>query len=162
MTVVLVLRGIASEIVGAVAFVGLTSIWIYGRLRYRKIYNAAYNIELKRLEASNQEVTEKAVKAETQIVNEKFAASVSPSPLTHRQLEILTYIYKGCSNKQVAAKLNLSEQTIKNQLRNIFEKLDVVDRTQAVLKVIQKGWISTTDAFPIEHEANLEDKNASD
>jgi DNA-binding NarL/FixJ family response regulator len=64
------------------------------------------------------------------------------SPLTPRQREIMLHITKGYSNKQIAARLKLSERTIKNQLGYIFKKLNVENRTQAVLVSIQKGCIS--------------------
>lgn len=63
------------------------------------------------------------------------------SPLSARELEVLRYVASGYSNKQIAAALNLSEQTIKNHITSILRKLDANDRTQAVVMALRQGWI---------------------
>jgi DNA-binding NarL/FixJ family response regulator len=55
-------------------------------------------------------------------------------PLTDRELEILQWVAKGASNKEIADGLVISEGTVKNHLTKILTKLDVKDRLQAVLK----------------------------
>jgi two-component system, NarL family, response regulator DegU len=57
--------------------------------------------------------------------------------LTMRELEVLQLIAKGLSNQEIASHLFLSEKTVKNHLTNIFRKIDVNDRTQAVLYAIK-------------------------
>lgn len=57
--------------------------------------------------------------------------------LTMRELEVLQLIAKGLSNQEIAQQLFLSEKTVKNHLTNIFRKIDVADRTQAVLFAIK-------------------------
>ncbi|MBP2646008.1 MAG: degU [Firmicutes bacterium] len=57
--------------------------------------------------------------------------------LTMREIEVLQLIAKGLSNQEIAGKLFLSEKTVKNHLTNIFRKIEVVDRTQAVLYSIK-------------------------
>mgnify|MGYP000959239777 CR=1 FL=1 len=57
--------------------------------------------------------------------------------LTYREIEVLQLISQGLSNAEVAGKLYLSEKTVKNHLTNIFRKLNVSDRTQAVLYAIK-------------------------
>jgi len=57
--------------------------------------------------------------------------------LSERELEVLREIVKGESNKTIAEKLFISEKTVKNHATNIFRKLDVNDRTQAVLYAIK-------------------------
>jgi DNA-binding NarL/FixJ family response regulator len=61
--------------------------------------------------------------------------------LTERELEVLTCVGQGHSNKEIAAQLGLSEKTVKNHIANIFAKLHVCDRTQAVLYAIRKGLV---------------------
>jgi len=64
------------------------------------------------------------------------------SPLTPREKEILTYMGQGYFNKQIAATLNISEQTIKNHVTSILRKLDANARTEAVVTAIKRGLIS--------------------
>lgn len=63
-------------------------------------------------------------------------------PLTQRQIEILKLMSQGYSNKQMADNLFLSETTIKAHLRSIFKKLNVTNRTQAVLVGLKNGLIA--------------------
>ena len=64
------------------------------------------------------------------------------SPLTPREKEILNYIAKGYLNKQIAAELDISEQTIKNHVTSILRKLNANARTEAVVVAIKQGLIS--------------------
>jgi DNA-binding NarL/FixJ family response regulator len=69
------------------------------------------------------------------------AAEAFMSPLTSKEKEVLTYISQGYSNKQVAAKLDNSIQTIKNHVASIMRKLNANARTEAVVVGIKKGFI---------------------
>lgn len=62
------------------------------------------------------------------------------SQLTGRQQEILRYVSEGHSNKMIAYSLQISEQTVKIHLGDIFRKLKVFNRTQAVIKAKECGW----------------------
>lgn len=62
--------------------------------------------------------------------------------LSARELEVLQLIAKGLRNKEIGAALNIAEDTVKIHIKNIFEKLDVVDRTQAVVTASQRGFIN--------------------
>ncbi|MFH1662398.1 MAG: response regulator transcription factor [Chloroflexota bacterium] len=66
------------------------------------------------------------------------------SPLTTRETEIVNYMAQGYANKQIAAKLKISEQTIKNHVTSILSKLDANARTEAVVKAIKRGLIPFT------------------
>ena len=73
---------------------------------------------------------------------EKKAAPAAPGitegeRLSTREIEVLRLIGKGMSNAEIARTLYLSEKTVKNHLTNIFRKIDVTDRTQAVLYAIK-------------------------
>ena len=62
-------------------------------------------------------------------------------PLTPRELEVLQLIAKGLRNKEIGAALEIAEDTVKIHIKNIFEKLEVIDRTQAVVSASQRGFI---------------------
>ncbi|TFE25425.1 hypothetical protein E2980_13995 [Cohnella luojiensis] len=57
--------------------------------------------------------------------------------LTRREKEVLKLVVKGCSNREIAKMLFISDHTVKNHLTNIFQKIGVHDRTQAMAKVYQ-------------------------
>jgi DNA-binding NarL/FixJ family response regulator len=63
------------------------------------------------------------------------------APLTSREIEILDCIARGLSNKEIAGDLNISSQTVKNHITSILKKLQVDDRTRAVMYAIKQGWI---------------------
>jgi DNA-binding NarL/FixJ family response regulator len=62
-----------------------------------------------------------------------------PEALSDRELEVLTLIAKGASNKLIATSLLIGESTVKTHIQSIFHKLDVGDRTEAVTEAIKKG-----------------------
>jgi len=62
--------------------------------------------------------------------------------LSPRELDVLEWVVRGCSNKQIARELCIDETTVKTHLHRIFEKLDVRDRTQAAIFALQRGWFS--------------------
>jgi DNA-binding NarL/FixJ family response regulator len=63
------------------------------------------------------------------------------SNLSNRELEVLTLMTKGLSNKEVAAQLGLVEGTVKLHVSSILAKLGVMDRTQAVLAAVKRGLV---------------------
>lgn len=65
--------------------------------------------------------------------------------LTPRELEVLRLAVEGLSNKEIAASLVVSEKTVKNRISNIFAKLRVNDRTQAVLHALRTGLVRLQD-----------------
>ena len=62
--------------------------------------------------------------------------------LQSRELEVLKLAAKGMSNKEIAKELFISERTVQTHLVNIFRKLGVGSRTQAVLDGLRKGWLT--------------------
>jgi DNA-binding NarL/FixJ family response regulator len=66
-------------------------------------------------------------------------------PLSAREIEVLKEVSAGRANKQIAAKLALSEETIKTHMRNILAKLDAQDRTHAVMIALERGIITAWD-----------------
>ena len=61
--------------------------------------------------------------------------------LTAREVEILKMLATGMANKQIAYKLKISEKTVRNHVSNMYEKLDIYDRAQAVLYAVRKGLV---------------------
>ena len=61
--------------------------------------------------------------------------------LTPRELEVLQLIAEGQCNKDIAEALVISEKTVKNHINNIFSKLHIYDRSQAMLYAIRKGLV---------------------
>jgi DNA-binding NarL/FixJ family response regulator len=66
-------------------------------------------------------------------------------PLSAREMEVLTYITKGMSNKEIASLLGISHQTVKNHVTAILRKLGVEDRTQATIYALKLGWVRLHD-----------------
>ena len=77
-----------------------------------------------------------------QELSSRSESEVFTSPLTPREIEILQYIAQGYLNKQIAAELGISEQTIKNHVTSILRKLNANARTEAVVVAIRQGLIS--------------------
>jgi two-component system response regulator DegU len=79
-----------------------------------------------------------------QELTSKSEAEAFISPLTPREIEILQYIAQGYLNKQIAAELGISEQTIKNHVTSILRKLNANASTEAVVVAIKQGLIKIT------------------
>ena len=62
-------------------------------------------------------------------------------PLSPRELEILEFVTNGMSNKEIASRLGISQQTVKNHMTSILKKLNVQDRTQAAVTALRHGWV---------------------
>lgn len=67
-------------------------------------------------------------------------------PLSPREMEILRFVTRGKSNKEIAQALGISHQTVKNHMTSILKKLDVRDRTQAAVYALRRGWVRTDPA----------------
>lgn len=64
------------------------------------------------------------------------------SPLTRREAEVLRLMAEGKSNKSIGEFLFISEKTVKNHVSSILQKMEVDDRTQAVIIAIKNGWVT--------------------
>ena len=65
--------------------------------------------------------------------------------LSARDLEVLLMVARGMSNHQIAVSLHLSEATVKRHLANIYPRIGVSSRGEAVSKALSKKWISARD-----------------
>jgi DNA-binding NarL/FixJ family response regulator len=62
-------------------------------------------------------------------------------PLSDREMEVLSCVVRGMSNKEIAGLLGISHQTVKNHVTSILRKFGVEDRTQAVVYALKRGWV---------------------
>ena len=65
---------------------------------------------------------------------------ITPS-LTERELEVIKALAQGKSNKEIARDLDISEKTVRNHASNIYKKLHIFDRTQAVIYAVRRGLV---------------------
>jgi DNA-binding NarL/FixJ family response regulator len=72
-------------------------------------------------------------------VASELAQHLADQDLTSREIEILSLVANGRGNKEIAAQLFISEQTVKAHLRHIMEKLEARDRTEAVAIAVRRG-----------------------
>lgn len=80
----------------------------------------------------------------TQILREFPLAVKSPEhheTLTNREREILNWVASGLTNKEIAAQLHISDQTVKNHLKNILQKLHLENRVQLTRYALEKGLV---------------------
>jgi DNA-binding NarL/FixJ family response regulator len=85
-------------------------------------------------------VTERVLRG-LEHVRRDFDALSPPDPLTKREVEILRLMAGGYSNREIAVALGTAEGTVKNHASSILSKLGVRDRTRAVLKALELGYI---------------------
>jgi len=78
---------------------------------------------------------------EVRRLDEAVPADSEDRIVSKREEEVLQLIADGCSTPEVAARLYISQKTVKNHLASIYEKLDARDRTQAVLQAVRRGII---------------------
>ena len=107
----------------------------------RKVSNGEYLIQDDVL--TKPQLASRVLKSfrELTVEEEESEAKDLYSPLSSREVEILDYIARGNSNKEIAKSLKISDQTVKNHITSILKKLSVNDRTAAVVHALRHGWI---------------------
>ena len=123
------LDGVSTRVVAPVAILGLSVTWLLGLMKSRKVYRRVFEEERHDTRETEKEHV------------------VAKSPLTPKETVILAHIASGYINKEIAFMLGISEQTIKNHIYNIMHKLEVNDRTHAVVLALQNGWLSLDDTI---------------
>ena len=78
-------------------------------------------------------------------IGQQLADRVSRHQLSGRELEILQLIANGFKNREIADKLCISENTVRNHVNNLLEKLDSRDRTEAVTMALRQGLVRLED-----------------
>ena len=81
----------------------------------------------------------------SRLASAKGRGAEPSQPLHQRELEVLKMAAKGMSNKEVARTLGISVRTCQTHLANIFTKLGVGSRTEAVLRALREGWLTLED-----------------
>jgi NarL family two-component system response regulator LiaR len=66
---------------------------------------------------------------------------MSKESLTEREIEVLKLAAQGMSNKEIAENLSVTVRTVKAHISNLFAKMDVASRTEAILKAVREGWL---------------------
>ena len=80
---------------------------------------------------------------------EGIRANIELTPsLTERELEVIKALAQGKSNKEIARDLDISEKTVRNHASNIYKKLHIFDRTQAVIYAVRHGLVDLEQPEP--------------
>jgi DNA-binding NarL/FixJ family response regulator len=76
-------------------------------------------------------------------ITERGASTATPTDggITTREREVLRLLVAGYSNREIGRALFVAEGTVKNHVSNILAKLGVRDRTRAVLKAVERGYV---------------------
>jgi two-component system NarL family response regulator len=110
---------------------------------YRAIQSGAQSYLLKDMSKAEIVDTIRAIHAgQTRLpphLAERLAERRKRRDLSQREMEVLQLLVKGRSNKEIAAALFLSEETVKFHLKTLFTKLDVQDRTEAAISALRQG-----------------------
>lgn len=118
---------------------------ITGDQVFKAIKNGAVML-LTRVDAldarSNHRTTSNSASLDSSNRPENDEEEMPLESLSPRETEILGYVAYGHSNKQIAVKLNISHQTVKNYMTSILDKLYANDRTHAVVTALRYGWIT--------------------
>lgn len=77
---------------------------------------------------------------------EQEAEPDETTPLTERETELLILVARGLSNREIADQLSISENTVKYHVKNIIQKLQVSNRTEAVSVGIRRGFVDLSSA----------------
>jgi two-component system NarL family response regulator len=110
---------------------------------YRAIQSGAQSYLLKDTPLNELSKTIRAVNSGQQILTpkmiERLAARQRRSDMTEREMKVLNLLVKGRSNKEISSSLFVGEDTVKAQLKSLFAKLGVHDRTEAAITAIRHG-----------------------
>jgi DNA-binding CsgD family transcriptional regulator len=134
-TIIVALRVENDLLVALVAILGLVVVAAFSSLQAKKLEAEFFREEIK------DYVGLLSAQPGWQEPTQPSALGQAALPISGRELDVLKQVAGGKSNKETATALGISEQTVKNHLRHAFEKMDVTDRTSAILLAMRKGWI---------------------
>jgi DNA-binding NarL/FixJ family response regulator len=92
--------------------------------------------------SANPEVANRVIRQFQEIASMGLVKQNVAAPLTHREMQILSCIANGGTNKHIAHKLGISEQTIKNHVSAILRKLNANDRAHAAALAVSNQWVA--------------------
>ena len=135
--IVMSLKDVNLLITSLIAVLGLGLVGLNSRLRIKKLEERFYQEEV----SNYAKLTSAESSEESTEAGANNLVRSGESPLTSREIAVLQQMAKGKSNKEIADALVITSQTVKNHITHIFLKLDVSDRTSAVLIALRHGWI---------------------
>ena len=148
--IILQAREVNIFVTGGVAFAGLLIFWSFTFVQGKVL-------EKKLLE---QETANLGGIARDGLAGQTAGAN-GESPLSNRELEVLRYIVQGNTNKEIAQKMFISQQTTKNHITHILKKMNVTDRTAAAVTALRLGWIKNGPDGSLVIAINREDRNGN-
>jgi serine/threonine protein kinase/DNA-binding NarL/FixJ family response regulator len=125
-----------------------------GQISLRLVDNGPTGASRPALAASAQRIAELGGEIATSVNQQgEFELAISfpltpPAELTPREMEVLRLLAQGLTNKELAHTLDLSPRTVNFHLSNIYSKLGVNSRTEAVVYALRRGWVSTQADLP--------------
>lgn len=143
-TTIVALKVGSAVFAAIVAVPGLAIVWVFSVVQARKMEKEIFEDEVR----AYRDLLSSARPTQPPPDTAMSSGSQIESPLSGRELEVLSQIASGKSNKQAAVELYISEQTVKNHLKHIFTKLEVRDRTSAIVMAMRNGWIESQDHTP--------------
>jgi len=135
--IVMSLKDVNLLFTSLIVVLGLGLVVLNSRLRIKKLEERFYQEEV----SNYAKLTSAESSEESTEAGANNLVRSGESPLTSREIAVLEQIAKGKSNKEIADALVITSQTVKNHITHIFLKLDVSDRTSAVLIALRHGWI---------------------
>lgn len=126
--------------IGAIAIVLLITFFVFRKYQKNKKIQAAQILKMQNeLQLSMEELTEvkrEAVKDNLDKIADRIEKLAKKHELTDRETDVLLQITKGLNNKEIAAELFVSVNTVKYHMRNLYEKLDIKKRTEIASKLM--------------------------
>jgi len=135
--IIMSLKDVNLLITALTAVLGLGLVWLSSWLRIKKFENTFYQEEV---DNYAKLASGESSKESTEAGANNLAPSVE-SPLTSRETAVLERMAEGKGNKEIADALEISSETVKIHITHVFLKLDVSNRTSAVLVALRHGWI---------------------
>jgi two-component system nitrate/nitrite response regulator NarL len=106
------------------------------------IRRVAYHEDLMSTSLVDRPGVAKEIISKLQEIYDHTAIKMVSSPLGKRETEVVSHVARGCSNKEIALKLGISQQTVKSHLASVMSKLDASDRAEAAVIAVKNGLIS--------------------